>query len=54
MNNNTYQDLINYLIMLTYPINYDEKRKTQLQKTQPNILLKTTTYIDKIRKVTYE
>ena len=54
MDSNIYHDLINYLTTLTYPTDYDEKRKTHLRKTQPNTLLKTTYYIDEIKKVTYE
>ena len=32
MNNNLYQDLLNYLTTLTYPTEYDDKRKTHLRK----------------------
>ena len=30
MNEQLYQDLINYLTTLTYPTDYDDKRKTHL------------------------
>src|SRR5437016_4645948 len=32
MDNSLYQDLFNYLTTLTYPMEYDNKRKTHLQK----------------------
>jgi len=54
MNNKTYQDLINYLTTLTYPTDYDDKRKSIYGKIQPNTLLKIIHFIDEIKKVTYE
>src|SRR5437660_11958015 len=50
MNNKTYQDLINYLTTLTYPTDYDDKRKTQLQKNSTQYFVKNHTLYRRNKK----
>ena len=54
MNNKTYQDLINYLTTLTYPTDYDDKRKTHLRKNSTQYFVKNHTLYRQNKKVTYE
>ena len=43
MDSNIYHDLINYLTTLTYPTDYDEKRKTHLWKNSTQYFIKNHT-----------
>jgi len=50
MNNKTYQDLINYLTMLTYPTGYDDKQKTHLRKNSTQYFVKNHTLYRRNKK----
>src|SRR5207302_6375911 len=50
MNNKTYQDLINYLTTLTYPTDYDDKRKTHLRKNSTQYFVKNHTLYRRNKK----
>jgi Integrase zinc binding domain len=50
MNNKTYQDLLNYLTTLTYPMDYDDKRKTQLRKNSTQYFVKNHTLYRRNKK----
>src|ERR1041385_278435 len=50
MDSNIYHDLINYLTTLTYPTDYDEKRKTHLRKNSTQYFVKNHTLYRRNKK----
>ena len=54
MNINTYQNLINYLTMLIYSMDYNNKRKIQLRKNSTQYFIKNHTLYKRNKKITYK